>query len=279
MRLRWITAIIGISLTIGIFWISARWHELPMLFLVLAAGLLVNYEIMNIAKGRKTYKYPFFTLGILMTLSITATYLMGMHIISGAVFVTANIIFFMVFFYIALFNTVIRAQDIDLCFEHLGYTLLSYITLVVLLPQIFLIKTFSLWALMLLFGFAWFNDAFALFIGMSMGRHKLPMLPSRSKTLEGYIGAFILTTAMGGLFYAIQGAIGLPFHWTVGKWLLFGACMSFSSHLGDLIESLIKRWGDKKDSGTMLPGMGGLFDAIDSQIYSIPVALVFFFSR
>ena len=52
--------------------------------------------------------------------------------------------------------------------------------------------------------------------------------------------------------------------------------MSFGSNFGDLTESLIKRWTSVKDSGTLLPGMGGLFDTIDSPIFTAPIVWLFF---
>lgn len=279
MKTRWITAIIGIPITLSIWFISHLWQELPFLLLLTISGLIINFEIMTMTKDKEGFSYPFFVLGVLFTLSSIFSYFFGMHMIDFSVFMTAHFIFFIIFFYIIMVKLLLNAHNISQNFEHLGFYLLIYITLVILSPQMFLIKVLHInsWVLILLFASCWISDAFGLFVGSAFGKTPLTMLPSKTKTLEGYTGSFIFTILLGVIFYYIQGVLHLPFQWGFSKWVLFGACMSVSSNIGDLIESIIKRWCDKKDSGVLLPGMGGMFDAIDGQIYSVPIILLFFY--
>ncbi|MGL4677639.1 MAG: phosphatidate cytidylyltransferase [Brevinema sp.] len=277
MTKRWISALIGIFITVGIWLISPLWQEIPTLLLAILAGSLINFELMMMSKDKENFYYPFFALGILLTISLLFTYLFGMGIISFSNFIVTHMIFFLLFFYSVLGRSLFKAYDFSEIFTHLGFYFLIYIILILLFPQLVLIKfrEATSWMIVILFLFCWISDAFGLFTGMLFGKHPLKMLPSKSKTLEGYIGSFVFTVLLGVLFYYLQGILHLPFQWSFNKWVLFGFCMSLSSNFGDLVESLIKRWFDKKDSGTLLPGIGGLFDAIDGQIFAVPIALLF----
>ena len=275
---RVLTAVIGIPLLTSILLLSPMWKELPAFFLTIFIGLVINFEIMNLVKEKKSIRYPFFLIGVLTSLSTLFSYLFGIKIIDLSALVISQSIFFLIFFYYSVSREILKAHDYSKNFENIGFYLLLYITLVLLYPQFLLIKFAqpNSWAIALLFGFCWLSDAFGLYTGMAFGKHKLEMLPSKSKTLEGYIGSLILTTLLGVVLYHLQGILYLPFQWSLLKWTLFGFAMSFGANFGDLAESLIKRWVDKKDSGTLLPGMGGFFDAFDSPLYSIPIALLFF---
>ncbi|MGL5955788.1 MAG: phosphatidate cytidylyltransferase [Brevinema sp.] len=279
MTKRWISAFIGIFITISIWLISPLWWEIPALLLAILAGLMINFELMMMSKEKENFNYPFFGLGILLTLSILFTYLFGMKMIVFSHFITAHFIFFLIFFYSIIGRALFKAYDFSEIFTHLGFYFLIYIILILLFPQLVLIKfrETNSWMIIILFTFCWISDAFGLFTGMLIGKHPLTMLPSKSKTIEGYIGSFMFTILLGILFYYLQGVLYLPFQWSLNKWILFGFCISLSSNFGDLVESLIKRWCDKKDSGTLLPGIGGLFDAIDGQIFSVPIILLFFY--
>ena len=275
---RILTAVIGIPLFVSVFLFSSMWKELPAFFLVIIIGFILNFELMNLVKDKKDVQYPFFLIGVLSSLSALFFYLFGMKIVDFSTLIVGQSVFFLIFFYYTVGREILKAHDYSKNFENIGFYLIVYSTLVLIYPQFLLIK-FSQpgsWAIVLLFTFCWLSDAFGLFTGMAFGKHKLEMLPSKSKTLEGYFGSLILTTLLGVLLYHLQGVLYLPFQWSLLKWTLFGFAMSFGANFGDLAESLIKRWADKKDSGTLLPGMGGFFDAIDSPIYTIPIALLFF---
>lgn len=110
------------------------------------------------------------------------------------------------------------------------------------------------------------GDIGAYFTGMSIGRRKLIPWLSPGKTVEGGIGAVVWAAAAGAGLAALQPAIPM---W-VG--LVGGAVLGVTGALGDLLESLLKREAGAKDSGTMLPGMGGVLDVLDSPLLAAPVA-------
>ena len=110
------------------------------------------------------------------------------------------------------------------------------------------------------------GDGAAYFVGTSLGKRKLAPLLSPKKTVEG---------ALGGLAASVLGVflcrfLILP---SLSAWeaLLVGVTISVAGQLGDLLESLIKRTHDVKDSGTLLPGHGGILDRIDSILLAGPI--------
>ena len=113
----------------------------------------------------------------------------------------------------------------------------------------------------------WLGDTFALLVGRTFGR--TPLIPHLSprKTLEGAIGG-ILGAAAGTV--ALTILLGIP-DLTIATALLVGVILSIVGIVGDLTESFIKRSGGVKDSGTVIPGHGGVFDRVDSML---PIMLV-----
>ena len=108
-------------------------------------------------------------------------------------------------------------------------------------------------------------DNGALFVGRMMGRHKLAPKISPAKTVEGVFGGFfagILTAVLLG-----PACVGGSLHF----FLIFGVAISLTSFLGDLTESFLKRQAGVKDSGSLLSGIGGILDLMDSVLLSAPV--------
>ena len=113
----------------------------------------------------------------------------------------------------------------------------------------------------------WASDSFAYVSGRFLGRTKLFPSVSPKKTVEGFIGGFV-----GALLVAAW--LSLYSNKELWKWLVIAAVLVVAGTLGDLVESKFKRVAGKKDSGTILPGHGGLLDRLDSLIYASPFAFV-----
>lgn len=112
----------------------------------------------------------------------------------------------------------------------------------------------------------WTNDTFAYFTGSRLGKTKLFERISPKKTWEGTIG--------GGIG-AVLMAWGLSFvfpDFSTPQWLALGVVAAVFGTLGDLVESMLKRSVGVKDSGSLLPGHGGLLDRFDAFIFMIPFA-------
>lgn len=123
------------------------------------------------------------------------------------------------------------------------------------------------WWLLLVFLIVWVADAIAYFVGVRFGTHKMLPKLSPKKSWEGYLAGAIAGTLAAGLLVLLARRFGLlqPSLWpTLGLGLL----LSTLTTLGDLGESLFKRFAGIKDSGSLLPGHGGAFDRIDSLIWA-----------
>lgn len=112
----------------------------------------------------------------------------------------------------------------------------------------------------------WVADTAAYFVGRAWGRHKLAPSISPGKTWEGALGG-----AVGALVYAIICATFIERVFWV-QYLFAAALLAVLSIVGDLFESAAKRQAGAKDSGTLLPGHGGIMDRIDSATAALPAA-------
>lgn len=113
------------------------------------------------------------------------------------------------------------------------------------------------------------TDIGAYFGGRALGRHKLIPWLSPGKTWEGLVCGLI-TAAL------VATAFTHSIHQPVWKVALFGACIGAIGQLGDLLESLMKRDAEVKDSGRLIPGFGGVLDVIDSPLFAAPFAYLWF---
>ncbi len=112
------------------------------------------------------------------------------------------------------------------------------------------------------------GDSGAYFVGTHWGRHKLAPRASPNKTVEGAVGGLVASVASGTLLALLFGLDG-----GVAFWVLFGLLVGAASQIGDLVASAIKRSAGAKDSGSLLPVLGGLLDMTDSLLMAAPVAL------
>jgi len=131
--------------------------------------------------------------------------------------------------------------------------------------------------LVFLFVCVWFGDIAALYIGKNFGKRKLAPRLSPNKTIEGSIASILGSVGFGmgvyylGLYLAGRGYTQL--HIAIPAWqmVLIAIALNLAAQLGDLLESAIKRGAGVKDSGTMLPGHGGILDRIDALLLAAPV--------
>lgn len=129
------------------------------------------------------------------------------------------------------------------------------------------------WWVMLVFPVVWLADTGAYMIGARYGAHKMLKLLSPKKSWEGFAAGAISGTFFGGFFAYAYSRFG-PLHVPVWQGLLLGLILSTVTTLGDLGESLFKRFADFKDSGNFLPGHGGAFDRIDSLIWAAVIGVI-----
>lgn len=165
------------------------------------------------------------------------------------------------------------------------YTGLMYVHLILLrnLPNGF---EYCLYLFLVICG----NDIMAYLIGICFGKHRLAPDISPKKSIEGSLGGLagaIAISVLFGFFRGLDFNLGafavhvgsLP----LGIWqaVILGAAISVFAQLGDLIESLLKRSLQAKDSGSLLPGHGGVLDRLDSFVLTFPIFyyFVYYFVR
>ena len=118
-------------------------------------------------------------------------------------------------------------------------------------------------------------DMGALLTGLAIGRHKLAPSISPKKTWEGAVGG-VLASAGVGAAIAFFAASHLPEKMTVTVAAVIAVPLALTTIISDLIESALKRRAETKDTGTLIPGIGGAFDLTDSLILTAPVAYFIF---
>jgi phosphatidate cytidylyltransferase len=159
------------------------------------------------------------------------------------------------------------------------------------LPLGMLVQLREQWAgafyLLYLLLVVWAGDIFAYFVGKSIGRHWMAPRISPKKTWEGAIASLLASIGVAWLLFAHaeqisstllrfglierrDGIWGLETP-AMGPVILLTAIINIAAQLGDLVESLIKRGANVKDSGAILPGHGGMLDRIDALLFAAPV--------
>lgn len=122
---------------------------------------------------------------------------------------------------------------------------------------------------LIMFVIIWANDTFAYLFGIAFGKHKIFERISPKKSWEGFIGGLLMVVVATIIINYLYPKFGHL------NWVLFGLIASVASVLGDFIESMFKRNFGVKDSGSILPGHGGILDRIDSMLLAAPAIYIF----
>jgi phosphatidate cytidylyltransferase len=149
----------------------------------------------------------------------------------------------------------------------IGYIILPFV-LITKIP--FVENSYNPKIILSIFILIWVNDTFAFLVGKTFGKHKLFEKVSPKKTIEGFVGGFIFSIVAGIIlaqFLMLQSYI---------HWIFIAVLASVFGTLGDLVESKFKRIANVKDSGTIMPGHGGVLDRLDSIIFVAPIVFLFY---
>ena len=131
------------------------------------------------------------------------------------------------------------------------------------------------------FVFLWINDTGAYLCGSLLGRHKLFPRISPGKSWEGSIGGAVLVMLVAwGISYLTENysMFNIQYSMSPLAWVGLGLTVVIFGTWGDLVESLFKRTLGIKDSGSILPGHGGMLDRFDSSLLAIPAAVVYLYT-
>lgn len=173
----------------------------------------------------------------------------------------------------------VTSQNLLPTVSNLGITLFGILYIGFLLSHISLIRYMAngkAWALFLI-ATVWAGDISAFFGGSRFGRHKLYPKISPKKTVEGLIGAVVGSIIVSLIF----SQVFIP-QLEKGLCVLLAIGLGVLGQLGDFTESMLKRSAQVKDSGSLIPGHGGMLDRLDSFLFSAPFLyyfLLYFFKE
>jgi phosphatidate cytidylyltransferase len=241
----------------GVLW--NRYSFGAVLLSAISLCLLEFYDLVNIHK-KTSIKASFHVFGAAVLFAALFNMAAGDTVFAKWLFVA-----FIVYLLVVLSAELFERQREPL--THAAYILFGhcYITLpVALLPfAAFRNGGDYDWTLPLaLLVFIWINDTFAYLVGVSIGRHRLFKRISPKKSWEGFFGGLIFTVASAFLVVRFKPEIPLV------HWLGLALATVILATFGDLVESLIKRTLNVKDSSAALPGHGGFLDRFDSLLFA-----------
>ena len=224
-----------------------------------AVALIVGLSLIEYYKITAGQDKGLLIIGTLFGVMIpVVVYLAGLKGVLGYL----TFVVFLVFIYYLFIH-----EPLATVTSRIGVGILGIIYIAFFISHLILIRDLeqgSLWILFLVFIIA-ANDTFAYYVGKKYGRRKLSPIVSPNKTVEGAVGGFV-----GGLLIAIAFQQLFLLKITLIEAITLSAFIGIIGQFSDLFESLIKRSADVKDSGSILPGHGGVLDRIDSIIFPAP---------
>jgi phosphatidate cytidylyltransferase len=263
---RILTAIALIALVVALLFFGRLWM-VTLIAAIVAVLASLEFRSFTDAGG---CPIPLWWTPSAVILFFLATFFRPMDTITVVAFVT------LVLFAFAAFRTSLERV---LWQTSAGLLMLLYIAYpLTLLPQI-LNEENGLALILFLFLCVWSGDIAALYIGKRFGRHKFAPRLSPNKTWEGAIASLIGSCIFGmglillGDWFTQQNSSFTKLHTSEPWWvfLMLAVVLNIAAQFGDLLESALKRGAGVKDSGTMLPGHGGILDRIDALLVAAPI--------
>lgn len=251
MLKRIISALIGAPLFLGLIYLGGPYTA----FLVVVLTLLALQEFMQI--GEQMGMRPWSKL----TTLVSVVWLISLSI-GGAEWMLQMFVFWLL---IGLGRLALTYPRTSL--SETSFNLLSVLYSVVLLSHLYLLRQLPNgleWTFLTVF-LVWATDIGAYLIGRQFGSHLLAPQVSPKKTVEGSLGGLLFSLAVALVFWRIVGG---------ATWIMYifmGVIIGISAQIGDLCESALKRSAGVKDSGTLIPGHGGILDRFDSLIFALPL--------
>jgi len=266
---RTLTATVFVAVLLG----CTIWNQYSFSVLFFVITILGVWEFYTLSEkgGSNPQKIVGTIIGALL---FAGNALVCMHTENGTNFLDPRflVIIIPVIFLIFIIELYSKAAD---PFRNIAFTLMGifYVALPFSLLNYIATATAN-YNYQLLFGFffiLWCNDSGAYLVGSAIGKHKLFLRVSPGKTWEGSIGGAI---ASYGVAYLISG-----WYTSISRidWMVIATILIVIGTLGDLVKSIFKRSLNVKDSGTILPGHGGILDRFDSLIMSAPFVFTYLY--
>ncbi|MBN2504899.1 MAG: phosphatidate cytidylyltransferase [Bacilli bacterium] len=254
MKQRIITALLMALIYIPILIFGGRFH----LFFAFTGVLVIlgAWEFRKMLRQKRQVSPSFDYLTIGLTLATYAIGYLGLTGIIGIAYLGLGV-FSLVLIYLLIY---VLDKDLDVADISLGLLTILYIaggfTALAYLRQL------GLWVIAYALLVAILTDTFAYFIGIKFGRHRLAVLISPKKSVEGAVAGLVLGGGLAAVFALVMNVFSIHFLYV----FLLSFYLSAVGQIGDLIASKFKRDHEIKDFSNLLPGHGGILDRFDSWI-------------
>jgi phosphatidate cytidylyltransferase len=260
---RVLAALVGIPLIILLTLLGKIWF---LLFVIVIAGASFT-ELTRMIKHK--HNFVNYAVGLISTLAIVinsySPFVNLEYLMTGIVFV-------------ALMAELFRNRSSAI--SNLGVTFLSILYIGFFASAIIQIREFYSdsaftyfqggYLIIALFGAIWFCDSAAYFIGSAYGKNRLMPRVSPKKSWEGAVAGFVFSII--AMLFAAEFALDFL---TRTDAIIIGIIVGVFGQIGDLVESLLKRDANVKDSSSMIPGHGGVLDRFDSLLFSAPLIYLY----
>lgn len=267
---RLLTFFIGIPLILAIIMIEA-YNHIAMNLVIFVFALLGSLELHSML-SKQSKMFPKWILSIFVVLLLILSYVFNLVGIDMILTIWVLIFEIIILMAIECFSqktfedSVKKLSFASLILFYTGFmpTLISYITF---------IPSNSTYYVALFFIIVFMTDSFAWLFGVLFGKSTRGIVAaSPNKSLVGFIGGVLGTLVVSVLIKVIFPEVFAGPYW---KMIVLSLMTSFGAIIGDLVESVIKRSCDVKDSGYLIPGRGGILDSIDSLIIAGPIFYLF----
>ena len=252
LLVRSLSGLIYVTLILSTLFLDRNWTV--VLFGIL--GFLTLQELLTLLRSKSYLPHLLLFIGFVLLYIEKDSIFVPAILISTCIF---NIILaYQLFASIQLKNNLLYRYGLSLLYLIGGFTLIIKIADIDIVnqPATLLVSIFLL---------IWASDSFAYLIGVNFGKRKLFPSVSPNKSIEGFVGGL-----MGAVLVSIIVAIKIYPSIAIGNWIILAILTSTLGTIGDLVQSKLKRTAGVKDSGKIMPGHGGIYDRLDSIIYTSP---------
>ncbi|HOR93828.1 MAG TPA: phosphatidate cytidylyltransferase [Spirochaetota bacterium] len=275
--IRILTAVVALPVYVFLI-VTNIFHSLPILIVSVIVSGVCLWEFYQIAEGTTGYK-PFVKTGIIFGVIINMVmYSYAYGNITGIGGITLN---FDVRFLLAVVTIAVSVLATIHIFKRplkggiysIGATILGWFIIVLPYAHIMLLKSIRDGVIFIIFIhlIVMINDSGAYFGGVYFGKHKAQFKASPNKSWEGYFSGLLFGIVFAILYSQFIEIFYGRYLFSIIEAAIIGIIFSIIGNIGDLLESALKRDGSIKDSGSIIPGHGGMWDVFDSTIFSMPL--------
>lgn len=264
LKTRGLTAIVFVAVMIfGLFFSS---YSFILLMSIIIGGCI--WEFLSIACEKSILR---------MVVCIIGGIAISICIATGNMFVSPDNYLMHSFFILIFASILICILELSTHskkpYQNISFAVFSLVYYSFFLSSVYFISfengEHQAWKIFAIIALTWTNDTMAYMVGSQIGKNKMFPRISPNKTWEGTIGGIVFTLIVSMLFYYAIGVFSPLI------WLCIALLIGIFGTFGDLVESMLKRSLEVKDTGTLLPGHGGLLDRFDSLTLHLPLTVYF----